>query len=73
MGGTKKYQNIMYIVQENIQDGIGYLSSFDSFLHAQSIILLLSFFLVLKMIEANCRCLRQIFLINHKPQRKRLH
>ena len=54
MGGTKKYQNIMYTVQENIQVGIGYLSSFDSFLHAQSIILLLLFFLVLKMIEANC-------------------
>ena len=33
----------MYTVQENIQDGIGYLSSFDSFLHAQSIILLLLF------------------------------
>ena len=40
-GGYKKYQNIMYTVQENIQDGIGYLTSFDSFFHAQSIILLL--------------------------------
>ena len=36
-GGYKKNIKILCKLKVNIQDGIGYLSSFDSFLHVQSI------------------------------------
>ena len=36
-GGSKKNIKMLRTLWVNIQDGIGYLSSFDSFLHAQSI------------------------------------
>ena len=67
MGGTKKYQNIMYTVGKySGRDWLFYrvLIVFFTF---KVYLLLLLFFLVLKMIEANCHCLRQMLFINKKP------